>query len=180
MAPQKIVFLKWSTQLTNYVFILLAMLSACSDKARSLTARPPGNSNKGVFCFVLFLDFLPFLGPLLWHWRFPGQGLNQSCSCWPAPQPQQHGFRAVSATCTTAHGNPRSLTPGMEPATSWFLVGFVNHWATRGTPHKAFKRQKKDKKTQYKSSENGMGTLLPTSQKEKGVRDRLHTNNSVT
>ena len=24
--------------------------------------------------------------------------------------------------------------PGIEPTTSWFLVGFVNHWATTGTP----------------------------------------------
>ena len=34
------------------------------------------------------------------------------------------------ATYTTAHGNPRSSThwarPGIEPLTSWFLVGFVS------------------------------------------------------
>ena len=45
---------------------------------------------------------------------------------------------AASATYTTAHGNTGSLThwarAGMGPATSWFLVGFVNHWATTGTP----------------------------------------------
>ena len=39
---------------------------------------------------------------------------------------------------TTAHGIARSLTHwmrlGIKPATSWFLVGFVNHWATTGTP----------------------------------------------
>ena len=56
----------------------------------------------------------------------------------PTPQPQQHGIRAVSATYTTAHGNTRSLThwvrPWVKPATSWFLVGFVNHCATTGTP----------------------------------------------
>ena len=38
----------------------------------------------------------------------------------------------------TTHGNARSLThrarPGIEPATSWFLVGLVNHCATTGTP----------------------------------------------
>ena len=27
---------------------------------------------------------------------------------------------------------------GTEPATSWFLVGFVNHRATTGTPHNHF------------------------------------------
>ena len=26
------------------------------------------------------------------------------------------------------------MRPGIKPTTSWFLVGFVNHWATTGTP----------------------------------------------
>jgi len=38
----------------------------------------------------------------------------------------------------TAHGNAGSLThwarPGIGPATSWFLVRFISHWATTGTP----------------------------------------------
>ena len=46
------------------------------------------------------------------------------------PQSQQRQIRAVSATNTTAHGNTGSLThwarPRMEPATSWFLVGFIS------------------------------------------------------
>ena len=54
------------------------------------------------------------------------------------PQPQQHGIWVMSATYTTAHGNARSLThwarPGIKPATSWFLVGFVNHCAMMGVP----------------------------------------------
>ena len=45
-------------------------------------------------------------------------------------------------TYTTAHCIARSLThwvrPGIKPATSWFLVGFVNHWATMGTPSDVF------------------------------------------
>ena len=44
----------------------------------------------------------------------------------------------MSATYTTAHCSAGSLTywvrPGIEPALSWFLVGFVNHCATMGTP----------------------------------------------
>ena len=43
---------------------------------------------------------------------------------------------------TTAHGNVISLThwarPGIKPATSWFLVGFTNHWDMMGTPQPAF------------------------------------------
>ena len=45
---------------------------------------------------------------------------------------------AVAAGLCHSHSNARSLThwarPGIEPATSWFLVGFVNHCATMGTP----------------------------------------------
>ena len=37
-----------------------------------------------------------------------------------------------------AHGNAAYLThwgrPGIEPASSWILVEFVNQWATKGTP----------------------------------------------
>ena len=46
------------------------------------------------------------------------------------PQPQQHRIQATSVTCTTDHGNARSLTdwakPGIEPASSWILVRFVS------------------------------------------------------
>ena len=45
-------------------------------------------------------------------------------------QPQQRQSPAVSVTSTTAHSNSGSLThwsrPGIEPAASWFLVGFVS------------------------------------------------------
>ena len=83
-----------------------------------------------------FLSFCLFLG----IWRFPGQGSNRSCSRWPTPEPQQCRIRASSVTYTTVHGNSRSPThrtrPGIEPETSWFPVGFVNHCAMTGTPPK--------------------------------------------
>ena len=48
----------------------------------------------------------------------------------PMPQPQQHQIRAASGTHTTAHSNAGSLThrerPGIEPATSRFLVRFIS------------------------------------------------------
>ena len=44
----------------------------------------------------------------------------------------------MSVTYTTGQGNARSLThwarPGIKLASSWILVGFVNCWATMGTP----------------------------------------------
>ena len=89
-------------------------------------------------CFLSFCLFAVFLGSSHGIWRFPGWGSNQSCSRRPTTEPQQRGIWAVSATHSTAHGNTGSLIhwarPGMEPATPWFLVGFVNHWATTGTP----------------------------------------------
>ena len=46
------------------------------------------------------------------------------------PQPQQHHIQAVSATHTTAFTNTGSLTgwvgPGIEPVSSWILVGFIS------------------------------------------------------
>ena len=45
------------------------------------------------------------------------------------PQPQQHGIQAPPVTYATALGNARSLThcagPGIEPTSSWILVGFI-------------------------------------------------------
>ena len=63
-------------------------------------------------------------------WKFPGQGSNQSYSSWPTLQPQQSRIQATSAIYTTAHDNAGSLThwarPGIEPASSLLLVGFIS------------------------------------------------------
>ena len=44
----------------------------------------------------------------------------------------------MSPNYSIAHGNARSLTqgarPGIEPVYSWILIGFINRWATTGTP----------------------------------------------
>ena len=46
------------------------------------------------------------------------------------PEPQQRGIGVASATYTTAHRNARYLTHWVrleiEPAISWFLVGFIS------------------------------------------------------
>ena len=58
-------------------------------------------------------------------------GLIGAAATGLTPQPQQRRIRAASVTYTTAHGNTGYLThrasPGIEPKTSWFLVGFINH-----------------------------------------------------
>ena len=85
-------------------------------------------------CLFVFV-FCPFLG-LCAHdicahdiWRFPGYGSHRSCSCRLTPEPQQCQIGAVSGTYTTAHSKAGCLTrwarPGIDSATSWFLVGFL-------------------------------------------------------
>ena len=80
--------------------------------------------------FLSFFLFFFFQGCMCGKWKFTGcQGSNLSCSSWPTPQPQQRRIQAISASYTTAQGNARYLThwarPGIEPASSWILVGFV-------------------------------------------------------
>ena len=96
-------------------------------------------SPKWTFFFFFGLFFGLFLGPHPRPMDSQARGSNRSCSCRPTPESQQHGLPAASATYTTAHGNSGSLThwvrPGVESASSWMLVGFVNHWTTMGTPN---------------------------------------------
>ena len=60
---------------------------------------------------------------------FQARGQIGHHSRWPTPQPQPHPILAPAVTYTTAHGNTGSFThgagPGIEPASSWVLVGFV-------------------------------------------------------
>ena len=91
------------------------------------------------FCFCC-------LGPPPQHTEVPRVGVESELQL-PAytPQPKQLGIRAMSATYTMAHGHTRSLThwakPGIKPASSWILVRFINHWATKKTPDfPSFKR----------------------------------------
>ena len=62
------------------------------------------------------------------HMEVPRLGVRWSYSYQPTPQ--QCRIQPVSETYTTALRNARSLThwarPGIEPATSRFLVGFVS------------------------------------------------------
>ena len=72
--------------------------------------------------YIFFLSFV-FLGPHLWHMEVLRQDVETELQL-PA--------------YTTAHSNTRSLThwvrPGIEPTTSWFLVRFIHHWTTTGSP----------------------------------------------
>ena len=85
-------------------------------------------------------SYLPFFLPsfllLLFSWQHllhmevPRLGVKWSCSCWPAPQPQQYRIWVASVTYTIAHSNARSLThwarPRTEPASLWTLCQVLN------------------------------------------------------
>ena len=76
------------------------------------------------FCFCLLFRATPVT-----YGGSQARGWNRSYSCWPMPQTQQCQIQAESGIYTTAHGNSGSLThwarSGIEPTTSWFLVGLV-------------------------------------------------------
>ena len=95
-----------------------------------ILSRDQLNVGTSLDCLLFFFLSFVLLGLHPWHKEVPRLGSNQSCSCWPTPQPQQGRIWAASTTYTTAHGNARSLTHwvrlGIKPASSWFLVGFIS------------------------------------------------------
>ena len=74
-----------------------------------------------VRCFFFF-----FLGLHLWHMEVSELGSSWSYSRWPIPQQQHHQIL-----------NPLREARD-QTASSWILVGLVNHWATKGTPNIRF------------------------------------------
>ena len=82
------------------------------------------------FCLFVCLFVLLFRATPSAYRGSQARGRIGATSCRPTPQPQQLRIRAASVTYTTAHGSTSSLThwarPRIEPATLWFLVGFVS------------------------------------------------------
>ena len=76
-----------------------------------------------VFCLFICL-FVCFLGPHLWHMEVPRLGVDMELQL-----PAYTTATAMPDSNTTTQSNARSLThwarPGIEPTTSWLLVGFV-------------------------------------------------------
>ena len=101
----------------------------------------PASEISIVWFLPFFLpSFLPFciLVLHLQHMEFPWLGSNPSYNCWPTPQPQQCEIQATFVTYTTVHGNTESLTHwarlGIEPASSWILVGLITAEPQRELP----------------------------------------------
>ena len=95
-----------------------------------------------IFFIFKFLFFCLFRAAPVTHGGSQARGPIRPVASSLLPGPQQCGIQAESATYTTAHINAGSLThwarSEIEPATSLFLVGFVNHCAMMGTPPVSF------------------------------------------
>ena len=75
-------------------------------------------------------------------WELLDWGSNSSCSCQPTPQLWQHQIQATSSTYPATHSRAGSLTqwarPGIEPASSWVLVGLITTESQQQLPLLAF------------------------------------------
>ena len=104
-------------------------------------AQPPGVLFF-VFCFFFIFFFFCFLGPHLRHMDVPRLEVQLEIQLPASPQPRQGQIPAASGTYTAAHSNTRSLThgarPGIEPATSWFLVELASAEPGRELHHLEF------------------------------------------
>ena len=103
-----------------WMFAIKPLFYFCADYVNSCLNYCSCFSNLSFFLFF----FSVFLGPHPWHMEVPrlGGGLELQLLAYTT-------VWAMSAACTAAHSNARSLThwtgPGMEPTSSWMLVGFV-------------------------------------------------------
>ena len=95
-------------------------------------------SLSGTGFFVCFC----ILGLYLWHMEVPRLRVKSELQLPTYTTATATWDPSCICDLTTAHSNARSLThgarPGINPASSWILVGFVTHWATTGTPHWVF------------------------------------------
>jgi len=82
------------------------------------------------------------LGPHEGHMEFPKVGVQLELQLPASARATTSGIQVASATYTTAQSNAGFLThwsrPEIEPASSWMLAGFVNHWAMIGTQKPPF------------------------------------------
>ena len=94
------------------------------------------NPNEFLFFSFLFFFFF-FLGPYQQHMEVPRLGVKSELQL-PA-YATATAMPDLSRICDLHHGNTRSLThwatPGIEPATSWFLVRFVSTTPQREFPN---------------------------------------------
>ena len=89
--------------------------------------------------FLFICLFVCFLGLHLWHMEVPRLGIESELQ--PLAYTTATATHDLCWVCSLHHSlwehwilNPLSKAR-IETASSWILPGFLNHWATRGTPH---------------------------------------------
>ena len=119
----------------SLIFSLAAPTARRSSLAKDPTNTTAATQAIAETAWSTLKCLLFFLGLHLQHMEVPRLGVKSELQL-----PQQHQIRAASVTYTTAHSNAGSLThwmrPGIKPASSQILVGFLSYWATIGTPIK--------------------------------------------
>ena len=82
--------------------------------------------------FIIFIYLFSFLGPHSWHMEVPRPAVELELQLPAYASATTAARQLPSHVCdyTTAYGNARSLLcwarPGIKPASSWILVGFVS------------------------------------------------------
>ena len=128
-------YMEYVYSIYNYKYIFYVFLYIYRENIYRILVK--GFPQSSYLPFLFFLFFF-FLGWLLGHMEIPRLGIQSEL--------QLPAYTTVTATwdlsCVCSlhcslwqHRilNPVS-EPGMEPSSSWILVRFVTHWATKGTP----------------------------------------------
>ena len=114
------------TQLTNSSSYLLGECGNWTDGG--------GTERRLFFVLNIFVCVCLFLGLQLQHMEVPRLEVEselQLPACTTATAKLD-----PSCVCDLHHSSRQHqiLNPVSEPESSWILLGFVNHWATMGTP----------------------------------------------
>ena len=100
---------------------------------------------KLIYLFIYWPFFFGFSGPYPLHMEVPRLGVQSEL--YQLAYAMATAIRDPSRVCDLHHSSPQCqiLNPLSKirnrPATSRFLVGFVNHWATMGTLASEFWQQ---------------------------------------
>ena len=96
-------------------------------------------SHKGIAIHSFFFFFFLFRATPVAYGNSQTEGWIGATAAQPKPQPQKH----ASVIYTTAHGNAGFMThwarPGIEPTSSWILIGFTSFVPQRELPINSLK-----------------------------------------
>ena len=99
------------------------------------------NLNGKIYLFFFFFCFCFFLGPHWQHMEVPRLGaewelqLQAYTTATATPDPScVCDLHHSSRQCQILNPLSKGSNSGMDPVSSWILVGFVTRGATRGTP----------------------------------------------